>query len=81
MKTNPLRKKTKVQRTREYALQIFAYSCKDLIEVIKRLPDRPTRQRIKEMLNARFDVAADAAEVFDTRWESVKGRFQEEEEE
>jgi len=72
--------KSREARAREYALAIYSESCKDMIELIKRLPTKPTRQLVKEMLNARFDVALDAADTFDTRWESAKGRFTEEEE-
>jgi hypothetical protein len=72
-----IKTKSREQRAKEYAMQIFAKACERLIENIQAMPKRPGPKEIKEMMHNRFDVAVDCAEIFDMRWESVKGRFKE----
>lgn len=73
------KKKTKEQRIKEAVIVAYAAGVARLPEIIERLPAPPTQQKVKQMLQNRFQLAVDSAEVFEEGWERVKAKFAAEE--
>lgn len=79
VKEKPVKKKTKEQRIKESATVAYAAAVCRLPEVIEKLPAPPTPQKVRQMLENRFQLSIDAAEIFEQGWDRVKGKFNEEE--
>ena len=68
-------KKSKEQRCREQAVVIYASAVARVGEIVERMESPPTMQQINRMLQNRFDMSINAAEIFENGWERVRGRF------
>lgn len=80
-KEKSVKPKTKEQRIKVATTVAYAAAVARLPEVIERLPAAPTAKKVREMLENRFQLAVDAAEVFESGWDRVRAKFVEPEEE
>jgi hypothetical protein len=72
-----VKKKTKEQRCREHALTIYASLVSRVGEIVQSAPVLPQPKEINKMLQNRFNLAVEAAEIFESNWGRVSARFKE----
>lgn len=73
--TPTVKKKTKEQRCNALAQVVFCQAVVRIAEIAERMPKQPSKSDMRNMIINRFNLAVEAADVFESEWPRIRGRF------